>query len=118
MYYSVSEPGSVVLDIDGPRLDARFLRETGVIEDYFTILKGSGPGAIEVLILSRVDGRGELRWNSEAGAKYEVQETLSIEATSWAASGPVITATNALTTWITPTPETGLKKFYRIMKMP
>jgi autotransporter-associated beta strand protein len=118
MYYSVSEPGSVVLDIDGQRLDARFLRDTGVVEDYFTILKSGGPGSLEVLILSRADGRRELRWNSQNGAKYQVQETLSIEAPSWAASGPLMTATNSLTTWVTPSPETSLKKFYRIMKSP
>jgi len=32
--------GSLVLDIKGKRLDAKFLRETGVIDDYFTIIKG------------------------------------------------------------------------------
>ena len=39
MYISLLRLGSVVLDIDGNRLDARFLRDTGAIDDYFTILK-------------------------------------------------------------------------------
>ena len=39
MYASFSELGSLVIDIDGPRLDARFLRETGVVRDYFTLTK-------------------------------------------------------------------------------
>jgi hypothetical protein len=117
MYYSVSEPGSVVLDISGQRLDAKFLRETGVVEDYFTILKTGGAGSIQVLILSRVDGHRELRWNSLVGAKYQVQETLSVENPSWGASAPAITATNAVSTWVTPNPETALKKFYRVMKL-
>jgi hypothetical protein len=118
MYYSVSKPGSLVIDVDGLRLDARFLRDTGVVEDYFTILKLGGPGSIEVLILSRADGRLELSWNSQNGAKYQIQETVSLEAPSWTPSAPPITATNLVTIWVTPSPETSLKKFYRIVKSP
>ena len=40
-----SELGSVVLDIDGNRLQARFLRETGEVDDTFTIIKGGGAAA-------------------------------------------------------------------------
>ncbi len=118
MYYSVSKPGSVVLDINGPRLDARFLRETGAVEDYFTILKSGEAGNIQVVILNRLDGRRELTWNSQIGAAYQVQETLSVEHPTWAASSPVITATNAVSTWITTAPETAPKKFYRVLKTP
>ena len=32
----------MVLDVNGNRLDAKFLRETGAVEDYFTIIKGPG----------------------------------------------------------------------------
>ena len=39
MYISLQRLGSVVLDIEGNRLDARFLRDTGSIDDHFTILK-------------------------------------------------------------------------------
>ena len=42
MFISLDELGSLVLDIEGSRLDARFLRETGEIDDSFTILKGEG----------------------------------------------------------------------------
>jgi len=34
--------GSMVVDIDGNRLDARFLDDHGSIRDSFTILKGTG----------------------------------------------------------------------------
>ena len=43
MYLSMAELGSVVLDVDGSRLDVSFLRETGNVDDYFTILKGPPP---------------------------------------------------------------------------
>jgi hypothetical protein len=42
MFYSAGKLGSLVLDINGNRADIKFLRDTGVIEDYFTIVKGNG----------------------------------------------------------------------------
>ncbi|MEI6083673.1 MAG: LamG-like jellyroll fold domain-containing protein [Verrucomicrobiota bacterium] len=42
MFISLNQLGSMILDIDGDRLDAKFLTSTGVTNDYFTILKGSG----------------------------------------------------------------------------
>jgi hypothetical protein len=40
MYISMSALGSVVLDIDGGRLEAKFLGATGAVQDCFTIFKG------------------------------------------------------------------------------
>ena len=42
MYFSTNTLGSVVLDVDGSRLDARMIDPAGVIRDEFTIVKGSG----------------------------------------------------------------------------
>ena len=41
MFISLSVLGSLVLDVDGNRLDATFLQSTGAVRDTFTILKGS-----------------------------------------------------------------------------
>lgn len=41
MFISLARLGSMVLDISGNRLDAKFLRENGVIDDSFTIIKGT-----------------------------------------------------------------------------
>ena len=40
MFISLNQLGSMVLDVDGNRLDASFLRETGAIGDSFTMIKG------------------------------------------------------------------------------
>ena len=40
MFMSRNSLGSLVLDVTGNRLDAKFLRETGAMDDYFTIVKG------------------------------------------------------------------------------
>ncbi len=41
MFISLNQLGSMVLDVDGNRLDASFLRETGAIGDSFTMIKGA-----------------------------------------------------------------------------
>ena len=39
MFISLAELGSMILEIDGGRLDASFLRSDGVTTDHFTLLK-------------------------------------------------------------------------------
>ena len=45
MYWSQSVLGSLVLDIQGNRLDATFLDSTGARRDYFSMVKGAAAGA-------------------------------------------------------------------------
>ena len=40
MHHSALELGSLVLDVDGNRLDAKFINSTGAVSDYFSIEKG------------------------------------------------------------------------------
>lgn len=42
MYTSLNQLGSVVLDIVGNRLDAKFLNSSGSVSDYYTIIKDTG----------------------------------------------------------------------------
>jgi len=42
---SLNVLGSLVLDFDGPRLDATFIDDKAVVRDYFTIVKGGEPAA-------------------------------------------------------------------------
>ena len=42
MFASLQMLGSVVIDVSGERLDAAFLDSQGVIQDHFTLLKGTG----------------------------------------------------------------------------
>jgi acid phosphatase type 7 len=39
MFISLNNLGSMVLDFDGPRLEAKFVRENGTVADHFTIVK-------------------------------------------------------------------------------
>jgi hypothetical protein len=46
MFVGLNRLGSLVLDIDGDRLEAKFLRENGAVDDHFTIVKGDQPPVI------------------------------------------------------------------------
>jgi hypothetical protein len=41
MYLSLNELGSMVLDVDGLTLNAKYIGSTGTVRDYFTITKGT-----------------------------------------------------------------------------
>ncbi len=41
MYYSAKSLGSVVIEVDGARMDLKFVRENGNVDDFFTIEKGA-----------------------------------------------------------------------------
>ncbi len=43
MFISLNLLGSMVLDVNGNRLDAKFIDNTGATKDYFTLIKGSAP---------------------------------------------------------------------------
>ncbi len=42
-FISLNSLGSMVLDVDGNRFDAKFLNSAGVVADHFTLIKGSTP---------------------------------------------------------------------------
>ena len=82
MFASINQLGSVVLDVDGNRLDASFLRETGAVDDYFTIIKGGAPVLPPQppgnLVASAGNGKVDLSWNPSAGADaYQIKRALS-----------------------------------------
>ncbi|MGZ5567507.1 MAG: metallophosphoesterase [Limisphaerales bacterium] len=79
MFFSESALGSVVLDIDGDRLNAKFLRQTGVIDDEFTIVK-------------RDIAFSSIQWN-----KTNVQLTLTNVASK---KTNIIQASVTLTNWV------------------
>ncbi len=48
MFFSISSLGSVVVDVNGNRLDATFLDANGIIQDYYTLFKGADTTAPEL----------------------------------------------------------------------
>jgi acid phosphatase type 7 len=114
MYITLLEMGSMVIDVDGNRLDARFLRETGAIDDYFTIIKGAPAEPLRFAVFKVSDGTVTARWKSIAGQTYRIEQATRLEAADWSpVSGPVI-ATGATSSWSDDIPET-TKAFYRVV---
>jgi cellulose 1,4-beta-cellobiosidase len=56
MFYSALHTGSLVIDINGNRLDAKMIRATGAIDDYFTIAKNVPNLPPSVTITSPAEG--------------------------------------------------------------
>ena len=79
MYVSLNVLGSMVLDVDGNRLDAKYLDNAGTVRDYFTLLKGgSGNAAPSVSITSPANG-----------ATYTALASVVINATATDSDGTV-----------------------------
>jgi len=75
MFVNYSGHGSMVLDIDGLRLDAKFLRTPGQIDDRFTILKGMPASFVRPLLrISRAGPQAEIRWPTSLRA-FQLEST-------------------------------------------
>jgi hypothetical protein len=99
MFISLAQLGSVVLDIDGARLDATFLRADGIIADTFTILKPGAAVRTRISSFNVTEGTMTITWTSEAGQVYFVERTKSLSAANWQQISPQITATASTTSW-------------------
>ena len=67
MFTSLDVLGSLVLDVDGNRLDVTFVDDNGATLDYFTLLKGDDQSLpVELTSFGAIaaDGEVTLRWNT------------------------------------------------------
>jgi acid phosphatase type 7 len=85
MFISINELGSMVLDVDGLTLNAKFINGSGTTRDYFTMTKGGGSA------LGRING---LAWKDDnVNGIRETGETLltNIEAQLFNSSNQLVT---------------------------
>lgn len=107
MFLSLNRLGSLYFEINGDRLDAKFIRETGVIDDYFTILKGATPYQ-----LVRVGSSSRITWNTVLGETYLLDYKDDMNAVSWTSLGASIIGTGLPVTFTNNAALT--KRYYRI----
>ena len=117
MFFDKLAPGSLVIDIDGQRLEAKFLRETGAIDDSFTILKGAAPEPLRLCTFAVRNGEAVVRWKSEPGHAYRIEHTPSLQNATWTPASAQIVATGATTSWTSPVPAGESQHFYRVLRL-
>ena len=117
MHTALLRTGSLVLDVDGNRLDASFLRDTGAIEDHFTILKGGAPGPLHFSKIDLVNGTITALFKSTVGKSYRVQRTTNLETPDWTNFSELIIAIGATTKWSGPSPDGTTKYFFRVVQL-
>jgi hypothetical protein len=100
MYISLNALGSMVLDVDGNRLDAKFLDNTGATRDYFTMLKGAPAAPTSLTATPASTSQINLAWTDNAssedgykierstdGASFSQIDTVGPSVTSYASIG-------------------------------
>ncbi|MCI0746977.1 MAG: metallophosphoesterase [Verrucomicrobia subdivision 3 bacterium] len=96
MFISLNALGSVVLDFETNRLDLSFLDSTGVVRDYFTILKPSPsepPPTPTGLTASAGDSQVALNWNASIGAVSYIVKRADSSGGPYEIIGSGVTAT-------------------------
>ena len=116
MLIRLFELGSMVIDISDNRMEAKFLRETGAIDDHFTIIKGASPEPWGIVRVRLQNGDVEIAWKSQAGMKYQVEQATDLENGPWELVSPQITATGATTFWFSAA-EPDANRFYRVKQL-
>ena len=117
MYYSTLAYGSLVIDVSSNRLDAKFLRDTGAVDDYFTIIKGDHPAAPRpALQIARSGGGAVLRWpTSQPGYALESAGLMN-PAPDWnPITQPPVTVGRQN---VVDLPSPGTNIFFRLRKLP
>jgi hypothetical protein len=102
MYYEASRLGSMVIDIDGTALHAYFLRETGFVDDYFSIYKGTGPPRFERVVATLgANGMMKLAWWSRGDRYYQVERKLDLSSEAWTIVATSLEGTGGIMNWST-----------------
>jgi hypothetical protein len=109
--------GSLVIDVDDGRMDVRYLRDTGTIDDHFTILKGAPTEVFRFTSIRVVDGNVVAKWKTVAGRTYRVEKTVSLENGPWVPISDNIVASGATTLWEDVVGPEDSKCFYRVVQI-
>jgi hypothetical protein len=112
MFISFLEYGSVVVDVNGHRLDALELSNDGVVRDHFTIIKEVPP----TLSIARTGTNVTLSWALGYTNYFMRSATNLSQPVSWE---PVTnSATNSLNQWSLGLPASGSQRFFRLERAP
>jgi hypothetical protein len=115
MYISWLRMGSLVLDIDGQTLQAKFLRENGDIDDYFSMIKVNS--MLRVTALRQAADSVTLTWQSLPGKQYQVAHTPELTSPVWNPVSGSIPSLGNKTTWTHGVAPGSGAGFYRVIEL-
>ena len=119
MAFAETQLGSLVIDVDGNVLDARFLRETGAVDDYFTIVKSDGEFRITSVRTDEARGIVRLTWNTLPGRYYRLYRRWSLDPQeSWVLVADGIYAEGTSLCWNDPVDPFLPASFFRVEQVP
>ena len=117
MFYTELELGSLVVDIDGSTLRAKFLRETGAIDDYFTLAKSGASEVLRMVSFERTGNNLLLGWTTTPGKNYRVESAASLAPANWASASAILSATGVTLSWTVPLNPHGPSTFFRVVRL-
>lgn len=115
MVHSANALGSLVMDIGSDTLKARFLRETGVIEDSFTLVKNPALALPRIRFVGVRDGLFTLRWTTVSGGIYRVLRRRTFDR-PWAVAADNLAGSGAVIEWADPNWKLRPSAFYQVEK--
>ena len=116
MFFDELQLGSLVLDINGGVMQAAFLRETGAIDDYFTIIKGDAQGVFHTVAMELAGGNITLRWQSRADRYYQVERATMLAPANWSVVMPGQPGNGGEMTWSSQVDAATPRAFYRVLQ--
>lgn len=102
VYFTGNIVGSLVLDIAGNRLDAKFIRSTGTTNDFFTIVKNNQPPVLDPIADQVVDANQALVLTNFARDFVRAGEQLNFTLLSAPTGANIrnLSPTNAIFSWV------------------
>jgi hypothetical protein len=102
MHIALQQLGSLVLDIAGDRLDAKFITSTGTTNDYFTILKTNAPPVLDPIADQVVEANQALVLTNFARDFVLPGEELEFSLLSAPVGARIrnLSSTNAVFSWV------------------
>lgn len=116
MFISLNELGSMVIDINGETLDAKYLNNNGQITDYFTIRKTTTPPALPQAPSNLEAGTVSsqiiaLNWADQSDNEVGFDIERSLDGNTWSLTGSVgMNTTHYEDTGLTP----NTRYYYRV----
>lgn len=83
MYYSTLTYGSLVLDVNGLRLDGAFITSTGTTNDTFTMIKGDFPGSPRPVIEVTKSGTSAVMSWPTSHPEYHLESAVAVPTNNW-----------------------------------